>query len=755
MTNERRKVINRDNIVEDLNIEKIREKLLRACDGLEVNMVELESNIDSIYEENITTQKIQASLINTAVTMTSFEESDWAYVAGRLLMMEAEREVYHSRKFSYGDFAKTIKHMVELGLYDERLLTYTEEELNQISQLIDLSRDMVYDYAGANMLVNRYLIKHDGKTYELPQETFMTISMMLALNEKEGETRVSIVKEFYNALSLRKLSLATPILANLRIPNGNLSSCFITAIDDNIESIFYNIDSIARISKNGGGVGVNVSRIRAKGSMVNGYYNASGGVVPWIRIINDTAVAVNQQGRRAGAVTVALDTWHLDIETFLELQTENGDQRGKAYDIYPQVVCSNLFMKRVKNNESWTLFDPYEIRKKYGVELCELYGYEFENLYEKLEKDNDIKLKRVLSAKELFKSIMKTQLETGMPYIFFKDRANEVNHNSHMGMIGNGNLCMESFSNFKPTINFVEEEDGNTSIRKSEMGEIHTCNLISLNLAELTSDELEKHVALAVRALDNTIDLTVTPLKESNKHNLMYRTVGVGAMGLADYLAREYMIYEESINEINELFERIALYSIKASALLAKDRGAYKAFKGSKWDQAIFFGKKREWYEANSKFKDEWNEAFYLVETNGLRNGELTAIAPNTSTSLLMGSTASVTPTFSRFFIEKNQRGAIPRTVKHLKDRAWFYPEFKNVNPISYVKIMAKIGSWTTQGVSMEMVFDLNKDIKAKDIYDTLITAWEEGCKSIYYIRTIQKNTNNISEKEECESCSG
>ena len=754
MSIERRKVINRDGIVEDLNIEKIREKLLRACDGLEVNMVELESNIDSIYEENITTQKIQASLINAAVTMTTFEESDWAHVAGRLLMMEAEREVYHARGFSYNDFPRTIKKLVELGLYDERLLSYSDSELQILASYIDINRDMVYDYAGANMLVNRYLEKYNGKTYELPQEVFMVIAMMLSLNEKEDK-RLEVVKELYDALSLRKLSLATPILANLRIPEGNLSSCFITAIDDNIESIFYNIDSIAKISKNGGGVGVNVSRIRAKGSMVHGYYNASGGVVPWIRIINDTAVAVNQQGRRAGAVTVALDTWHLDIETFLELQTENGDQRGKAYDIYPQVVCSNLFMNRVKNGENWTLVDPYEVRKVYGVELCELYGYEFEDVYEKIEKDPNIKLKKVLSAKELFKSIMKTQLETGMPYIFYKDRANEVNHNSHMGMIGNGNLCMESFSNFKPTINFVEEEDGNTSIRRSEMGEIHTCNLISINLAELTSDELEKHVALAVRALDNTIDLTVTPLKESNKHNLLYRTIGVGAMGLADYLAREYMIYEESINEINEIFERIALYSIKASALLAKDRGAYKAFKGSKWDQAIFFGKKREWYEANSKFKDEWNEAFYLVEANGLRNGELTAIAPNTSTSLLMGSTASVTPTFSRFFIEKNQRGAIPRTVKHLKDRAWFYPEFKNVNPITYVKIMAKIGAWVSQGVSMELLFDLNKGIKAKDIYDTLMTAWEEGCKSVYYIRTIQKNTNNISEKEECESCSG
>ncbi|MDD7391774.1 MAG: ribonucleoside-diphosphate reductase subunit alpha [Fusobacteriaceae bacterium] len=754
MNFERRKVINREGIIETLNIEKIREKLIRACDGLEVNMVELESNIDSIYEENITTQKIQASLINAAVTMTTFEESDWSYVAGRLLMMEAEREVYHARGFSYGNFPQTIKKMIELKLYDERLLSYSTEELSILASYVDTSRDMVYDYAGANMLVNRYLIKYNGRTFELPQEVFLVISMMLALNEKT-ENRVSVVKKFYDALSLRKLSLATPILANLRIPNGNLSSCFITAIDDNIDSIFYNIDSIAKISKNGGGVGVNISRIRAKGSMVNGYYNASGGVVPWIRIINDTAVAVNQQGRRAGAVTVALDTWHLDIETFLELQTENGDQRGKAYDIYPQVVCSNLFMNRVKNNENWTLVDPYEIRKIYGVELCELYGYEFEELYEKIERDERIKLKKIVNAKELFKNIMKTQLESGMPYIFYKDRANEMNHNSHKGMIGNGNLCMESFSNFKPTIDFKETEDGNTSIRTNDMGEIHTCNLISLNLAELTEQEFEKHVSLAVRALDNTIDLTVTPLKESNKHNLLYRTIGIGAMGLADYLAREYMIYEESIEEINNIFEKIALYSIKASALLAKERGTYKAYKGSKWDKGLFYGKDSEWYRKNSKFKDEWAEAFYLVESHGLRNGELTAIAPNTSTSLLMGSTASVIPTFSRFFIEKNQRGAIPRTVKHLKDRAWFYPEFKNVNPITYVKIMAKIGAWVTQGVSMELLFDLNKGIKAKDIYDTLIAAWEEGCKSVYYIRTIQKNTNNIVEKEECESCSG
>lgn len=617
---------------------------------------------------------------------------------------------------------------------------------------MDISRDMMYDYAGANMFVNRYLLKYDGKIYELPQEVFMCIAMLLAINEKD---KVSVAKRFYEALSLKKISLATPILANLRVPNGNLSSCFITAMDDNIESIFYNVDTVAKISKNGGGVGLNISRIRAKNSMVNGYYNASGGVVPWVKIINDTAVAVNQQGRRAGAVTVALDSWHLDIETFLELQTENGDQRGKAYDIYPQVVLSDLFMKRVEEDLPWTLVDPYEIRKKYGVELCEVYGEKFEELYLTIEKDENLQLRKVIKARELFKEIMKVQIETGMPYIFFKDRANLMNHNSHVGMIGNGNLCMESFSNFSPSVNFKEDTVGENGVRTTKLGEVHTCNLVSMNLAELERDELENIVDISVRILDNTIDLTRTPIKESDKHNLAYRTIGVGAMGLADYLAREFMIYDESLEEIDELFQEIAMYSIKSSALLAKERGTYPMFKGSLWDEGIFFQKNKDWYMENSKFGKEWEEVFNLVKMYGLRNGELTAVAPNTSTSLLMGSTASVNPTFSRFYIEKNQKGAVPRVVKHLKDRAWFYPEFKNVNPQTYVKIMSRIGKWITQGVSMELIFDLNKDIKAKDIYDTFMTAWKEGCKSVYYIRTIQRNTNIINEKEECESCSG
>jgi len=729
-----------------------RSEIIKICEELEIDLQSFEKYLDSIYSQGISSEKIQDILINYAVSMTSFEESDWTYLAGKLLMRKTQEGVFKNRGFSYGNFYETIKKMVELGVYDSRLKEYGEEEIRELEKEIDISRDMIYDYAGANMFVNRYLLKYDGKIFELPQEVFMCIAMLLAINE---ENRVLVAKSFYNALSLKKISLATPILANLRVPNGNLSSCFITAMDDNIESIFYNIDTIAKISKNGGGAGLNISRIRAKNSMVNGYHNASGGVIPWIKIINDTAVAVNQQGRRAGAVTVALDSWHLDIESFLELQTENGDQRGKAYDIYPQVVVSDLFMERVEKNLEWTLLDPYEIRMKYGVELCELYGEEFEKKYLEIEKDRDITLKKVVKARELFKEIMKTQIETGMPYIFFKDRANLMNHNSHVGMIGNGNLCMESFSNFSPSRDFKESIDGNSGVRKVNLGEVHTCNLVSLNLAEIEREELEKNVSIAVRILDNTIDLTKTPIKESDKHNRNYRAIGVGTMGLADYLAREYMIYEDSILDIDELFEEIALYSLKSSALLAKERGSYPMFKGSQWDRGVFFQKDEKWYLENSKFSQKWKEVFELVKEYGIRNGELTAVAPNTSTSLLMGSTASVNPTFSRFYIEKNQKGAVPRVVKYLKDRAWFYPEFKNVDPQTYVKIMGIIGKWTTQGVSMELIFDLNKNIRAKDIYDTLMTAWKEGCKSVYYIRTIQKSTNIMNEKEECESCSG
>lgn len=737
-------VINREGIREKLDITKIREKLNKACLGLDVQAIRLESVIDSVYVEDIATSKIQASLINTAVSMTSVEESDWTFVAGRLLMMEVEREVYHARGFSYGDFVRTVKEGVSRGVYTRELLQYKDTELEEIARYIDPERDIVYDYAGANMFSGRYLFHNEeGSIEELPQEAFLLIAMLLAVNESND--RIQWVKRFYDMLSLRKISLATPILANLRFPKSNLASCFIAAVDDSIESIFKTVTYVAKISQNGGGVGLNLSRIRSKGAMVRNTKNVSGGIIPWVRIVNDTAVAVNQQGRRAGAVTVALDIWHKDIEQFLDLQTENGDQRGKAYDVYPQIVVPDLFMKRVQEGGLWTLVDPYEVRAKYNIELCELYGESFEEQYEILEADTSFIHKKVINAKELLKSVMRVQIETGMPYLFFKDTVNNRNHNDHAGMIGSGNLCMESFSNFSPEKNIITEQ-GEVFI---EEGIVHTCNLVSLNLAELlTLADIAEASGVAVRILDNTIDLTTTPIPDSNAHNMLYRTVGVGATGLADHLAYHNILYAKAESTVRDIFETIALYTLKESALLAKERGSYPLYKGSKWERGLLYGKT---HNTGSPFEAEWIEVRQLITKYGIRNAELTAIAPNTSTSLLMGCSASVVPIFSKFFIEKNQKGAVPRPARYLKESFWYYTELKHINPKEYVEIMAHIGEWVSQGVSMELLFDLNKGIGAKHIFETIMHAWERRCKTIYYIRSIQRTITS----EECLSCSG
>jgi ribonucleoside-diphosphate reductase alpha chain len=752
------KVVKRDNRISKVDIKEIREALEWASKGLDINYLELESHIQSIYTDTITTKDIQKSLITQALAMTTIDEPDWKKLAARLLLMEIYKESNRKiKEKGYHNYVEFLNNAIEKGLYSKEIKKiYSDKELEEASTFINQDYDFEYDYAGMSMLVNRYLIKDRENVFELPQEMFLTISLMLASVEKK-ENRLKIAKEIYNHIAGRKISLATPILINLRKPNGNLSSCFITAVDDSLESIFYNITEIAKISKNGGGVGVNLSRIRATSAEINKTPGASGGVIPWIKIINDTAVAVNQLGKRAGAVTVALDVWHLDIEHFLELQTENGDQRKKAYDIFPQVVINDLFMKRVKENKEWTLFEPNEIRLKYNIEIAELYGEEFEKYYKIFENDTELKLSKKINAKELLKKIMKTQIETGMPYLFFKDTANKTNPNKHDGMIGSGNLCQESFSNFRPTKLNKETLENNKIKSEHESGLVHTCNLVSLNLSTLLErKDLEIATKLAVRILDNAIDLTVTPIQESNLHNEIYRTIGVGAMGLADYLAINKLPYrknEETLKEVDELFEFIALNAVKSSVELAKERGKYKKYEGSEWSKGILFGKDKKWFRDNSNLYNEWEEVIENLEKYGIRNSQLLAIAPNTSSALVQGCSASVLPIFNKFYMDKNAKGVVPIAPPFIKEAFWYYKENKNIPQTDVVEIIATIQKWIDQGISFELVYNLNMDITAKDIYNTIMTAWEKGCKTIYYTRTIQKNSNKMNEKEECVSC--
>ena len=750
-------VIKRNSQVSDIDIQEIRDAIVWACQGLTVEPLELESHITAIYSnEKITTSEIQYSLVDQALRMTSVERPEFRIVAARLLLMEIYKEAAHYRnyeKFGYGDYLEFVKSAVEKGLYDPQIFDwYTEVEIYEAGRMIHPEYDLDFEYAGARLLVNRYLIQDKDKTFELPQEMFMTVSLFLAAHEPKDK-RMDIVKRFYTAIAKRKISLATPILINLRRIKGNLSSCFVAAIDDSLDSIFYTINSIAQISKNGGGVGVNISRVRANGSSIKGVSNASGGVIPWIKIMNDTAVAVNQMGKRAGALTVALDIWHLDIPDFLELQTENGDQRKKAYDIFPQIVIPDLFMERVEADEEWTLFDPHEIMLTYNKDIVELWGDEFREFYLNIEKLNELKLTKKVKAKALFKQIMKSQIETGMPYLFFKDTVNRANPNKHDGMIGSGNLCQESFSNFKPTAVGKPVAQDDVVVQKSTGGLIHTCNLVSLNLAEIEESDMEESCELAVRILDNTIDMTETPIKESELHNDRYRTIGVGAMGLADLLAKSSILYDNSQEFVSEVFENIAYFTVKASVELSKERGAYPLFNGSDWSKGILFGRDENWYKTESNLGEKWSTLISDLKEHGIRNSQLLAIAPNTSSSLLQGCSAGVLPVYSKFHVDKNANGAIPICPPYIKEAFWYYKENKNIDQRKVVTVIAEIQKWIDQGISMEVLYNLNSDIKAKDIYDTLFTAWRAGSKTVYYTRTIQKNSNISSQKEECVSC--
>lgn len=734
------RVIRRDGSTTSLNIGKIRDVVEWACEGKKVNSIALEAGLTTRLRDGITTREIQDNLINCALEMCSPEEPDWRYVAGRLHIWSLWKDTLVARGYQYGNYEKTVKTQVKNRLYDERILIYSEAELKEAGSWINPDWDIDYDYAGALLITSRYLLKN-----ELPQEALLTCSLLLAIVE-EPANRLPWAKKFYQAIAQRKISLATPILANLRTPKGSLTSCFILSIDDSLESIFGEITNAARISKNGGGVGVNVSRIRATGSWVMGKANASGGIIPWIKLLNDTAIAVNQGGRRAGAVTIGVDIWHLDVPEFLEMQTENGDQRRKAYDVFPQLVITDEFMRRVITKAEWTLVDPYEVRNKLGIELAELWGEEFEEAYRLVEAnlDKEILLYKKINARDLFKTIMRSQVETGMPYIAFKDTINRANPNKHDGYIPGVNLCTESFSNVTPDKT------------------AHCCNLVSLNLANIDREEIESNCQIAVRILDNTIDITNPPFDNAKNHNDKYRTIGVGAMGLADWLAKRKLSYN-NLSEISNLFEEIGYWCTYSSMELAKERGAYQAFLGSEWSQGKLIGAKPlAWFLNNAVQPQRWQQLAEDIQRFGIRNSHITAIAPNTSSSLVQGCTASVLPVYSRFFYDKWAKGTVPIAPPFIEEAFWFYPENKNLEQQQVVKAIATMQEWIDTGISMELLFNLNEGVyfpeepnrclTAKDIFDTLVMAWELGCKAIYYVRTVQKDNFRESD-DSCSSC--
>jgi ribonucleoside-diphosphate reductase alpha chain len=596
---------------------------------------------------------------------------------------------------------------------------------------LKMDRDLDHSYASLLTAKKKYL----GK-FELNQHMHMVNAMRFGSLEP-ADTRLKFVKDVYDILSMRKLSLATPFLANLR-KGGNVASCFIIALEDDLDSIYDNIKRVARISKNGGGLGIYLGHLRAKGSPVGGADNAAGTIVQWVKVINDTLVAVNQGGKRAGSGTVALPIWHNDIYDFLDMQSEHGDPRLKAYDVFPQVVVPDIFMERSWNKQPWITFCPYEVRAKLGIDVRGLYGDAFTEAFLKIEEAfNAGKLKvarKIDNARELVKLGMRTQFETGLPYYCFIDTINEANPNKHDGYIVCTNLCTESYSNVSP----------------DKYG--HVCNLASINLGNIKNfDDLAKVSQLSQRILDYGISLTNNPDPITMAHNGRYRTIGIGIMGLHDYLAREWKTYgnHDLIRKIAEIIEYNAALS---SVEMARTHGSFDAFEGSEWHNGNLTNR----FASHSDTPEKWNQLQDLINLYGMRNSQLTSPAPTTSTSIYQDASASVLPIFDAFFSDDNKNGSLKVAAKFLKDNPLSYSrDFSKFIASEIIDVISELQKYTDTGISMELIFDHNREgFNAKDLFDAIHYAHQKKIKAIYYIRNI-KNNAILEHKEDCAGCAG
>lgn len=722
-------VLKRDGTREPYDISKIKKSIEFATEGQGVNALQLEASIDHVLKNGIRTSEIQDNVIRHALQQATPQEPQWTKVAGRALAMQMWADFSLRGKSLY----EIIKYNVRKGEYTGELLDfYSESDINFLSSKIDFLLDLDHSHASLITGMKKYL----GK-YELNQHMHMVNAMRFGQLEP-AETRLQFVVDAYLAFAKRKISMATPFLSNLR-KAGNVASCFTLRIADDTDSIFENIHRMAKISKNGGGLGVFMGEIRAKGSEVGGNPNAANSVVQWVKIINDTLVAVNQLGRRAGAGSVALPIWHNDILDFMDMQTEHGDTRSKSYDVFPQVTVPDIFMRRDAEQGPWTTFCPYEVEKKLGINPNAIWGAEFEAAYLKIEAAaaaGKLKVTRTFpSARDLTKIIMRNQFETGLPYIAFTDTINSVNPNSHDGMITNVNLCTESFSN--------------TSADEYA----HVCNLCSINLSNVDSmDELGKLSRLAARVLDHGIGLTNNPDSITTAHNARYRTIGIGQMGLHDYFAKNRLNFG-SLTEVAEISECIEYNAAIESTELARVHGSYGAFAGGAWETGAMTAR----FSEHGCGKYDWTLVQDRINQFGMRNSQLTSPAPTTSTSIYQDCSASILPIYGAFFRDDNANGQMISTAKFLSEYPIAYGKtFSKHTAKEIIDVVAAAQPFIDTGCSMELIFDQNReDFKAKDLYDAIHYAHAKKIKSIYYIRSIKKNSTLENREADCAACAG
>ncbi|GJL76462.1 ribonucleoside-diphosphate reductase subunit alpha [Nitrosomonas sp.] len=720
----------------------------------------LKATLRELYD-GVTQEEVRKSAIMSARVLIE-KEPAYGYVTARLLLNNIRAEVLgeevshqamHTQYAEY--FPAFIKQGIEAGLLDERLAQF---DLAKLSEALQADRDLQFDYLGLQTLYDRYFLHIKEKRIELPQAFFMRVAMGLALNEIDRENRAI---EFYHVLSSFDFMSSTPTLFNSGTCRSQLSSCYLTTVSDDLDGIYEAIKENALLAKYAGGLGNDWTAVRAMGARIKGTNGKSQGVVPFLKVVSDTAVAVNQGGKRKGAVCAYLECWHLDIEEFLELRKNTGDDRRRTHDMNTATWIPDLFMKRVIEGGEWTLFSPSDV-----PDLHEKFGREFEQAYLAYEEKTargELALFKRIPAVQLWRKMLSMLFETGHPWITFKDPCNIRSPQNHVGVVHSSNLCTEI------TLNTNEKE-------------IAVCNLGSVNLVahlnngELDKDKLKRTIRTAMRMLDNVVDINFYAVPKARNANLRHRPVGMGIMGFQDCLHRLGIPYSsaEAVEFADRSMERVAYEAYSASCELAKERGSYSSYKGSLWDRGVLpheslnlLQEERGGYvEADLSTTLDWDALRKQIKKYGMRNSNCLAIAPTATISNIIGVSASIEPTYQNLYVKSNLSGeftiANKSLVNDLKQRnLWdevmisdlkyfdgaiskidripddirtLYATAFEMDPVWLIEAAARRQKWIDQSQSLNIYI---AGVSGKKLDETYKLAWLRGLKTTYYLRSM------------------
>ena len=751
-----------------LDMARLEYLIHEACSGLEEVYPDkiIAETVKNLYD-GVSIKDVNTSMVMTARTMIEMEPN-YSQVTARLLMDKIRAEALQylgvgeraSQQEMEDLYAKALSAYIEKGIEYELLSPELAEfDLNKLGAAIDGKRDLQFSYLGLQTLYDRYFIHHNETRIELPQCFFMRVAMGLAVREDNREERAI---EFYNLLSSFDYMSSTPTLFNAGTLRPQLSSCYLTTVPDDLSGIYSAIHDNAMLSKFAGGLGNDWTPVRALGAYIKGTNGKSQGVVPFLKVVNDTAVAVNQGGKRKGAVCAYLESWHLDIEEFLELRKNTGDERRRTHDMNTANWVPDLLIERMREDRDWTLFSPSDV-----PDLHDLYGNAFRERYqhyEALAEQGKIKLFKKIPAKQLWRKMLTVLFETGHPWITFKDPCNLRSPQQHQGVVHSSNLCTEI------TLNTSADE-------------IAVCNLGSVNLAahikdgELDVTRLERTVNTAVRMLDNVIDINFYAVPQARNSNLKHRPVGLGLMGFQDALYQLGLPYSspEAVEFADVAMEQLSYFALRASATLAGERGAYDTYEGSLWSQGILpmdsvgllkDNRRDGDLSLNTHSRLDWTPVRELIAKNGMRNSNVMAIAPTATISNIVGVSQSIEPAYQNLFVKSNLSGEFtvvnPSLVRDLKaeglwdnvmvnDLKYFdgsvqqidripaelkarYATAFEIDPRWLVEAAARRQKWLDQAQSLNLYMAEPSGKKLDALYQL---AWERGLKTTYYLRSL------------------